>query len=49
MSREFREYRNCLGDCGMVLRVKAGSINPHNDWCPWCCPTCEARRVNGAV
>ena len=43
------ELRHCQGECSTVLRVKPGSINPHNDWCPWCCPTCARQAAEAPM
>lgn len=44
-----REIRSCKGECGLPLLVKPGSINPHNDWCPYCCPVCARQAAEAPL
>jgi hypothetical protein len=49
MQRLDWEQRSCRGECGMALLVKPGSVNPHNDWCRFCCPLCARQAAEAPL
>jgi hypothetical protein len=47
MQRLNWEQRSC--GCGAALLVKPGSVNPHNDWCLFCCQVCARQEAEAPL